>query len=72
MYETIIIYVLVYARSIFSGKCTQIEHLGTVADRKRWVRSISRVVFAYNLSARSVMASEIQRPSFQRLRTYTS
>ena len=72
MYEAIILYVLTYAYSISSGKYSQIEHLGTVADRKRWVRSISRVAFTYNLSARSVMASKSQRPSYQRLRTCNS
>lgn len=72
MYEAIILYVLIYAHSISSGKYSQIEHLGTVADRKRWVRNISRVAFTYYLSARSAMASESQRHSFQRLRTCNS
>jgi hypothetical protein len=72
MYEAIISCVLTYAHSISSGKCSQIEHLGTVKDRRCWVRRISRVAFIYNLSAASVMASESQRSSFQRLRTYNS
>ena len=37
-----------------------------------WVRGISRVSITCNLSTRSVMASESQRPSFQRLRTCNS
>ena len=57
--------VLIYAYSMSSGKWSQIEHLSRAADRKRWFRRISSVVFTYSLSARSAIASECQRPSFQ-------